>query len=207
MRVFCISIAVLVFAVASCGADDDPSVEGPATSATSSEEDPATATDDQPVQGSVTLRGDGLGVVGFGESADEVVAALGAVLGSPPTDAGSQAGWVEFVGWREHGLFVGFDTPAAEGYTGASRFVGWEYLGSDGGSAFATAEGAGIGTTLPELEALYGDQLEVSTAIDECVGDNAYPFVIGGNLFGALDRAPADDARVGLLRAGVGVGC
>ncbi len=206
-----ISIAVLAALVlTSCGAEDGAGVGTTATSpssTTSSETGPATSPPSQPATGSVTLRGDGLGVVDFGQDADAVIPVLEALIGSSPTATGSQADWVEFVGWDDLGLFVGFDTPAAESYSGASRFVGWEYFGSDGGTTFATAEGAGIGTTLPELQALYGDRLEVSTVLDECVSGTAYPIVLGGNIFGRLDRAPADDARVNILRAGVGVGC
>ena len=70
-----------------------------------------------------------------------------------------------------------------------------------------TAEGASIGTAFPNLQELYGDRLEVSTAVDECVSETGYNIVLGGNIYGTLDRAPADDARVSVLRAGVGVGC
>ena len=143
-------------------------------------------------------------MVDFGQAADEVIPVLEALIGSSPTATGSQAGWVEFVGWDDLGLFVGFDTPAAEGYSGASRFVGWEYFGSDGGTTFVTAEGATIGTALSELRAVYGDRLEVSTALDECVSGTAYPIVLGGSIFGRLDRFPADDARVRTSRPGGG---
>jgi hypothetical protein len=145
-------------------------------------------------------------VVDFGQEAEEVIPVLEALIGSSPTATGGQADWVEFIGWGELGLFVGFDTPTAQGYSGASRFVGWEYIGSDGDARFATTEGASIGTALSELQALYGDQLEVSTGLDECVSGTAYPVVLGG-IHGLLDRVPAEDARVRLLRAGVGVGC
>jgi hypothetical protein len=204
MRSF-VSIAVLAaLLLTSCAGGDSVGVGTTAT--TLSDAESATTSPSPPATGSVTLRGDGLGVVQFGQDADEVISVLEVLIGSRPGDAGSQAGWVEYVGWGDLGLFVGFDTPAAEGFTGSSRFVGWEYFGSDG-TTFVTAEGAGIGTVYPELQALYGDRLEVSTAPDECVSGTAYPFVLGGSVFGLLDRAPADDARVSILRAGMGVGC
>ena len=146
-------------------------------------------------------------MVNFGQDADEVISVLEALTGSSPTATGSQADWIEFIGWVDLELFVGFDTPTAQNYSGASRFVGWEYYGSDDGTTFVTAEGASIGTTFPELQALYGDRLEVSAAVDECVSGTVYNIVLGGNIYGTLDRAPADDARVSTLRAGVGVGC
>ncbi|MDH3303177.1 MAG: hypothetical protein OES24_21960 [Acidimicrobiia bacterium] len=149
----------------------------------------------------------GLGVVSFGQHADEVIPVLEALIGSTPTDTGSQADWVEFVGWSDLGLFVGFDTPAAQGYSGVSRFVGWEYFGSDGDTIIATVEGAGIGTAFSQLQALYVDRLEVSTAIDECVSGPAYLLVLDSTIYGMLDRSPDDDGRVSILRAGVGVGC
>ena len=206
-----ISIAFLAALVlTSCGGKDGAGVATTATSpssTTSSETGAGTSPTGKPATGSVTLRGDGLGVVNFGQDADAVIPVLETLIGSPPTAPGSQADWVEFVGWDDLGLFVGFDTPAAESYSGASRFVAWEYYGSDRGTTFVTAEGAGVGTALSELQALYGDRLEVSTVLDECVSGTAYPIVLGGNIYGTLDRVPADDARVNVLRAGVGVGC
>lgn len=217
MRTLTAIAVVVVLVLTSCGEGDSAGV-GIATTS-SSDTDVATAPDTdvatspvtpaktQPVTGSITLRGDGLGVVDFGQDGDEVTVVLETVIGSPPTHTGAQAEWVEYVGWDDLGLFVGFDTPAAQGYTGVSRFVGWEYWGPHGGTGFVTAEGAGIGTTYPELQALYGDRLEVTAATDECVSGTVYNIVLGGSMYGTLDRAPADDAQVSLLQAGVGVGC
>lgn len=205
------SIAVLAALVLlSCGAEDGDEVGTTPTSPSStisSETASSRPPTSQATTGAVTLRGDGLGVVSFGQDADEVIPVLEALIGSTPSATGSEAEWVEFVGWPDLGLFVGFDTAAAQGYSGVSRFVGWEYFGSDGGTTITTVEGAGIGTTFPELQALYGDRLEVSTAIDECVSGPAYPLVIDDGIYGMLDRAPGDDAQVSILRAGVGVGC
>lgn len=201
-------LAALVFL--SCATENGAGVGTTPTSPPSSASPDSTASTSatsRPATGTVTLRGDGLGVVDFGQNADDVIPVLEALIGSSPTDTGSQAGWVEYIGWGDLGLFVGFDTPTAENYSGASRFVGWEYFGADGGITFTTVDGAGIGTTLSELRTLSGDRLEVSTALDECVSGTAYPFVIDGNLHGLLDRFPDDDAKVRLLRAGMGVGC
>lgn len=203
------TIAVLgAFVLLSCGGEDRAGLGTPTSPSPtpSSETGSSTSPTSQPATGTVTLRGDGLGVVDFGQNTDEVVVALEELIGSSPTATGSGAEWVEFVGWADLGLFVGFDTPAALDYSGASRFIGWEYFGSNGGTTLMTAEGASIGTALPELQTLYGDRLEVSTAIDECAG-TGYPIVLDGNIHGMLDRAPGDDARVSILRAGVGVGC
>ena len=205
-----VSLAVLAaFVLFSCGVEDGAGVDTATTtsSSTTSQNGSSTSPTSQPVTGTVTLRGNGLGVVDYGQDADEVISALEALIGSSPSATGSQADWVEYIGWGELGLFVGFDTPTAENYSGSSRFVGWEYYGSDGGTTFATAEGASIGTALFDLQELYGDRLEVSTALDECVSGTAYPIVLGGSIYGLLDRVPADDAQVRLLRAGVGVGC
>lgn len=215
------SMAVLAaFLLLSCGVEDGAVVSTTSTSlssttststslssTTSSETNSSTSSTDQTITGAVTLRGDGLGAVSFGQDEDEVILVLERLLGSPPTVTGSQADWVGFVGWADLGLFVGFDTPTALDYSGTSRFVGWEYFGSDGGTNLTTTEGASVGTVFPELQALYGDRLEVSTAIDECVSGTAYPLVLDGSIYGLLDQAPGDDARVSVLRAGIGVGC
>lgn len=202
-------ILVAIVALTSCG-DGDGAGVGVATtssSAVGATTSPVTPPPSQPVTGSITLRGDGLGVVDFGQDADQVAVALEALIGSPPGDTGVRAEWVEFLGWDDLGLFVGFDTPAAQGYTGASRFVGWEYWGGHSGTGFVTAEGAGIGTVYPDLRAMYGDRLEVTDATDECVSGTVYNIMLGGSMYGMLDRAPGDDAQVSVLRAGMGVGC
>jgi hypothetical protein len=94
-------------------------------------------------------------VVSFGQAADEVIPALEALIGSPPSDTESEADWVECVGWVISACLSGSTRRRADGSTGVSRFGGREYFGSDGGTTFVTAEGAGIETVYPELQALY----------------------------------------------------
>ena len=217
--------AVLLFS--SCGADDGAETAGPdpapsTTAAALSEAVPTTdldvggTEDRQPSSApartdwSVVLRGDGLGVVRFGQTADEVLAELGAVIGLPPTDAWSEADCIRYTGWSELGLFVGFDTPTAEGFTGVSRFVGWDQVEPEGGPGFATAEGISVGSTLAETRVAYGDRLHVATEPDECAGDWFVQVRSPSGeveLLAVLDRAAADDARISLLHAGIGVGC
>ena len=68
-----------VLGLPSCGGDDGAGVGTPSTSASSmlSGETTSTAPQaSQPAPGSVTLRGDGLGVVAFGQNADDVIPIL-----------------------------------------------------------------------------------------------------------------------------------
>ena len=113
-----------------------------------------------PQAAEVVLGPDGLGVVNFGEEADQVVAELSALLGRPSDDrplGSCPSGEVErLVEFAELAVLVGRRQ-------GTPRFVAWD-LGPPSGAlpALTTAEGVGVGTTLAALRAAYGDRLEVS---------------------------------------------
>jgi len=201
LAVFAVVIAVLL--LGSCGGDD--AVE-PATP--TSEE--ATPTMKAEPAATILLDGEGLGIVAFDQPADEVRAELERIIGSPPSDPWMQADWIEFVGWDDLGLYVGFDSPTSADFTGVSRFLGWDQVAAAGGAGFATAEGIGVGSTLAELQATYGDRLDVASEPDECAGEwfvRMTPSTSDTVILGVLDQAPADDARLTMLHAGIGVGC
>jgi hypothetical protein len=215
LRSVVLAVLALSFLVASCGGGQDAetatgqpgSTTTPETTAGPDSE--ATSTGEPTGQG-ITLRGDGLGIVSFGQPADEVLAILERVIGSPPSDQGAEADWIEFVGWSELGLYVGFDTPMSSEFTGESRLLGWDAFGPVGGPRPTTAEGVGVGSTLAELRAAYGDRLDVATEPDECAGDWVVQIRTAGGdigIIGVLDREPADEALVSMLHAGIGVGC
>ena len=187
--------------------DGQPTTSGTATSSVQGAQPTSTTAAETPEV--LMLQGDGLGIVDFGQPAEEVTRILGDLIGSPPTDQGSEAEWVEYIGWRDLGLYVGFDTPESSAFAGASRFVGWDYL-PPGGLGLVTDEGVGIGSTVAELRAAYGDGLEVPSEPDECIGDWTYHLTSASGevqILGTRDRPPADDSRIATLHAGIGVGC
>ncbi len=124
-----------------------------------------------PVPWSITtLQGDGLGLIQFGDPETEVLELFERLFGSPPTDPGDEAGWVEYVGWEDLGLFLGFSRPEWSDYDGVYRFIGWQYRGGTVELDLRTASGVGVGTTTAELRVIYGDDLVVPTEPDVCAG-------------------------------------
>jgi hypothetical protein len=133
----------------------------------------------------ITLAPNGLGVVTFGDPADDVIAALTGFFGPPDTDSTSQrtddlappggvcgggyACWdyVRWASWDSAGLWLVFsdlwwqpggDTPPPRV---PMTFVGY---GSTG--VFQTEEGVGVGSTVADLEAVYGPALTVGIQED-----------------------------------------
>lgn len=118
----------------------------------------------------LTLEPDGLGLIQFGRPDYEVVRALERLTGSSPTDSGDEASWIEYVGWEDLGLYLGFSRPSYEHYDGVSRLIGWQYHGGSNELGLQTAQGVGVGTTTAELRAIYGEDLAIPTEPDECGG-------------------------------------
>lgn len=129
------------------------------TAPTTTIADPAAPSTTNPQAGPVVLEPEGLGVVAFGDPAEEVVAELTDVLGRPTDDrplGSCPTGEVErLVAFAELAVLIG-------DREGTARFVAWD-LGESSGAfpALRTAEGVGVGTTLGELRAAYGDRLDV----------------------------------------------
>jgi len=167
--------------VAACGRDTQesgPAIAPESAATTSTSQPTATSTPDatttsfsttsapehdespEALGTTLSLRTDGLGAVGFGESAEEVLAVLEDLVGRPPQDPGDAAEWVEYVGWADLGFFFGFSQPAWSEYDGVSRFVGWSY-GPYAETLVLTEEGLGVGSTVAELHAAYGDRLQL----------------------------------------------
>ena len=105
----------------------------------------------------IVLRGDGLGVVAFGASKDQVVAVLTAHLGPPRMrEEDNPSDWRpgppeldEAVWWAD--LQAGFKD---------GRFVQYFYGGEPRAPRFFTEEGIGLGATLEELRSAYGGRME-----------------------------------------------
>jgi len=143
----------------------------------------------------VELRGDGLGAVDFQTPMSEAMTNLTAMLGEPDDDqvydrdtfpadtrddewaifgATGYPGndYARFVTWRDAGLQAMFsdrlDFGDGEQYV---NFNGW--IASDPGefgAQIATGAGIGVGSTLAELEAAYGDDLTWYAEPDEITG-------------------------------------
>jgi len=117
----------------------------------------------------IQLGSDGLGIVALGAEPEAAIAAVSSLLGAPAFDTG----WVDAatttcpgteyreVSWN--GLILRFgdaaDATAPDG--GRHLFAYFHTAGSDQDEAFqpTTAEGIGLGSTVAELEAAYGEAL------------------------------------------------
>lgn len=227
IRSTAVTLLALCLLMASCGGEEtaEPSVSGStAPPATADTDRPDRTTTPEPSNGQdgepgstatrpaqpLALRGDGLGIASFGEPADDVLVVLGQAIGSPPTDPWVEAEWIEFVGWRELGLYVGFDTPSSADFTGVRRFLGWEQVRPAGGQGLVTTEGIGVGATLAELRQAYSDRLDVAAEPDVCL--DGWSIRIRSStgeteMYAILEQAPADNVEISLLHAGPGVGC
>lgn len=114
---------------------------------------PGTGPQPGPPQDLVELRGDGLGVVTFGDAADTTVATLSSVYGPPDADTG----WLQEPSGRTRRVSFGPLVVGLRGDPGDERFVSWSYQ-PDGAvdEPMRTPDGATVGLTFPELEAIVG---------------------------------------------------
>jgi hypothetical protein len=115
----------------------------------------------------IVLRRDGLGVVDFGQPADESAAAVTAVLGEPDRDTG----WVDplsisscagtetrVLNWGDLALYFSDESGVANGqrHLFAYSYGSVEDLETTP-EGLATPEGIGLGTTVEFLRAAYPD--------------------------------------------------
>ncbi len=208
MRIICVAIA-LALAVPSCGSNDGvadtaASASGTALSVTTTSTNPPTTTATTTTAdaaattivatttttlgpNAVTLRGDGLGVVSFGEPVDDVLAGLEETLGPPsdlldsPEDIDTSDDTFFYGGpdmtevlaiWRPVGLFVAFSRYPFYRDDGVLHFSGWANTPSDSGAApLQTEAGVGVGSTYDEAKRAYGDRLVMN---DDVCGPIAY---------------------------------
>lgn len=151
----------------------------------------------------LVLEPEGLGLVRFGQTREEVLAVMERLMGSPPSDPGEQADWVEYMGWETFGLFLGFSRPMWTEFDGVARFVGWQYDAGSAESDLRTAAGVGVGVTGEELKTVYGPGLEVPQEPDECRGWAVQLIDSDAGIVVLLDGAQV----VRTIEAGIGVGC
>ncbi len=166
----------------------------------------------------IVLGADGLGVARFGDEPESTVAALVALLGPATEDSG----WIDpfsvfgtcpgtevrGVSWDDLTLLF---TDAEDGIApeGGRHFFSYAYfVGLNGGRPFglATESGITLGSTVAQLGAAYGNQLEIF--VDEFFGTSwevEFDLESGRFLGGAL-TGTADDDLVSSIAGGIGCG-
>lgn len=199
------AVAVLALLAGACADGDDGAARlsrpvplttstapvSPSTSSTSTTSPSPTSTTSAATQ--VVLGPDGLGLVAFGDRADQVVVELTGVLGPPSDDrplGSCPSGEVErLVEFAE--LAVSFGG-SGDG-EGTSRLVAWD-VGPPSGALppLTTAEGVGVGTTVAELRRAYGDRVDIG-AVDPFGPGFEIQVPVPGRLTGTLSGTGAND--------------
>lgn len=175
-----------------------------------------------PSAAAIQLRGDGLGVVDFGDPVEQVMAVLVTALGSPSSDwtitpipqdvvpAGAEC-LNQSGGYPCHFYFRAVDWADFQvrfsDVDGQSEphFAGWSQTG---GTVMQTPEGIGIGSSIDDLRRAYGTNLRLPVGADECTGE--WYLVISSSGFVTLvfDKHPSDpSAQVVIVRAGLSSDC
>lgn len=208
------AIAVLLgvlFLVLRPGSEDDaPAV----TAATTSSAVPATTTSTaRPTTTTSTaalvLEEDGLGVVDFGDDGNEAVATLTEILGPPDTSDPGQfepcaGGTLSFTQWGPLGIEVVMSD--------APRLVSYYYGSYDGsgptptGEPLATTDGITIGSTVADLRAAYGSDVEIEDVAE--LGGPVYNVTAFGdpadNIHGTLTGLTDEDTVLQVAAGGSG---
>jgi hypothetical protein len=162
-------------ATAAPGEPGDTTPATPATPAT-----PTTQGLNPPLTGTVVLRPDGLGVVAFGASKVDVITTLSSEVGQlDETGTGCEAAGPSASTARWDELRVQFIGPTFDSYNvrppnGVAPVLDLE-----------TEEGIGLGSTVADLEAAYGDRLTIP----------GLPPEFGGNDF-AISFLPDTDKQI-----------
>lgn len=182
-RLVCSVLVAATLVVSGCsdddGAGDDSSLD---TSSTSSSSSPTTeggevaqttvvetTTTVAEVASRLVLRGDGLGVVALGASADAAIAAVSADLGAPTLDTGWESSFSSYgtcpgeqirgVEWD--GLVLLF-TDGTTAYGRGEHLFSWRITGAP--PALGTETGLGFGASPSDAEELYPGGVEVVPA-------------------------------------------
>lgn len=167
--------------------------------------------------GEVVLERGGLGVAIFGDPVEATIAAVSAALGEEPRE---DTGWLDAfsllgtcpgtaargVAWGDlTALFTDGDSGHAE--PGTAHFFSYRYrAGSRGPDGLSTPEGIRLGSTVGDLRAAYGDELELP-ADEPTPGGPRYRV---GAATGVTDFYAGtvggleDDARVVSIDGGIG---
>lgn len=170
----------------------------------------------------IELSGSGLGVVAFGDPADQAMATLKETLGSPSEDRvelgpfdGLPDGYMasdyfRVAEWADYGLQVIFSDGEYFTDSGA-HLIAWRYS-APAGESFTTPEGMGIGTSIGDIREMYFDRF-VAGELDVCVPTDFYVGVdvehaMANLILGWLSGPVTDpDSEVVTLAGGVQPGC
>jgi hypothetical protein len=206
-------IVVALLAPISCNdgneaADRPAATSTTATTATTAPTGPtpaATTASSAPASGTAAfvLKPDGIGDLAFGAGEAEARAALTKALGPPTFDESLPAescstGATRRVSWGDLTVLLG------PGPGGGLTMVGWTYGTSEPPPtpALTTAEGIGVGSTVAQLRAAYGDRVMVSEdtaagVVRFSVQGSRYQLPLAGVVSG-----PGDTATVRALYGG-----
>ena len=161
---------------------------------------PATAPQPGPPRDLVELRGDGLGVVTFGDGADPTIAALTSIYGPPEVDSGDEVQ----AGRRVRRVSFGPLVVTLTGDPGAEVFTGWSYRPSTGqvSAPLQTAAGAASGLSFDELVARVGPThpVQVSSVYEQCWTE-ATGEICASSSSRFAGATPKPDERVSALSA------
>lgn len=167
---------------------------------TSTVEETTTTTTEPPEP--FVIRPDGIDRTFFGEDADDTIDELSDRLGVPDDDTG----WVDqfeeydglcvgtlvrFVTWGELEVFF-TDGPSPWAPEGVEHFASYTVLGPDPDAEFLTSVGIGVGSTVSEVEAAYGDRADI---YEHPIYDEIFEHDPPGDgyLFGTLTGLGDDD--------------
>ena len=172
-RLLVVSIvgALLLTACGTAESDNEPMTDT-TTTTLSGDTDPTTpATTGAAVATGIALSSEGLGIIPLGTEPEAAIAAVSADLGAPTFDSGwLDAGNCPGTEYREvswGGLVLQFNDAAdATAPEGGRHFFGYAYSGSE--PSLTTVEGIGLGATVAELDAAYGEAL--STEDNPAIG-------------------------------------
>jgi hypothetical protein len=184
---------------------------------------PQATTSSYPAAPQLELRGDGLGPLDFGTPTAEVMETLTGMLGEPsPGEEYPYGGHpLRHVYWDQLGLSVIFSEYDFYRSDGLEHLAGWGHGSKPPGEpavpgaswTLKTANGVGIGSTLEELQAAYGNRLFLEEAPCDGIPTSAYVTGTqeddrGFRLMLYFDRLTSDPAAKAVaLGAGAGPGC
>jgi len=201
MRRYCLLLIAIAASAASCSTTT-----------------PTTTTTVPPPLATLELGADGLGDVVFGLSPDDVITDITALYGSPDHDSdwipsadniyGACPGdTMRAIGWGSLlTVFIDDRTSDLGGWFYTWTY-GYDYSTNTGGTdprelSLRTADGIGLGTTISDLEAAWGEDLTITGNVELDV----WSFVSEANgLRGLLSGGTAEDT-VTLLEPTVGCG-
>jgi hypothetical protein len=170
------------------------------------------------------LRADGLGATRFGEEAETAEEILVDHFGPPSSvwefaatgreDPGCHLAtgygcdkYFRSLSWEQIGLAVVLIDASPYRDDAFPHFAGWSLWEAPARDRLTTPEGVAIGTTIADLQAAYGDELELSPWLDACAIEDTWEFTARG-IRGSLSGPPrSPTTSVTTLESGVQSSC